>query len=229
MASARSVREAQNVLSNVTPVAIVLDIALRGEDSWSFLADLKGRPATQGIPVVVATSVDDQGKAMALGADAYLTKPVSSRDLRRILRQLTGHGARKVLLVDDEEVSRYLLKQLFSGPEVRFLEAGNGDEALFCVRTERPDLVVMDLIMPVRNGFETIAEMNADFDLKDIPVIVSSSKVLSEEEKRRVSGLALTILPKSALGEKSTLSELAAALASVGLGDLLQDRKAAGR
>jgi signal transduction histidine kinase/DNA-binding response OmpR family regulator len=229
VASARSVREAENILSNVTPVAVVLDIALRGEDSWNFLADLKSNPATAAIPVVVATSVDDRAKAMALGADAYLTKPLSARDLRQTLRQLTGPGLRKVLLVDDEEVSRYLLKQLFGGgPDVRFIEAGNGDEALSFLRAERPDLVVLDLMMPVRNGFDTLAEMNADFDLRDIPVVVSSSKVLSEEERRHLNGLALAVLPKSSLGERGALSDLAAALASVGLGDLLEDRKAAG-
>jgi signal transduction histidine kinase/CheY-like chemotaxis protein len=233
VASARSVREAENILNHVTPVAIVLDIALRGEDSWGFLAKIKSSAATASIPVVVATSVDDQAKAMALGADAYLTKPVEARDLRRVLRQLTGHVERKVLLVDDEEVSRYLLKQLFSGPEIRFIEACNGDEALACVRAEKPDLVVMDLMMPVRNGFETLAEMNADFDLKDIPVIVSSSKVLSPDEKRHLEGMALAVLPKSALAEKMVTSEamgqVAAVLAAAGLADMIQDRRAANR
>jgi signal transduction histidine kinase/DNA-binding response OmpR family regulator len=222
--AARSVREAENILGNVIPVAIVLDIALRGEDSWSFLAQLKSDPRTSAIPVIIATSVDDRAKAMALGADAYLEKPASSRDLRRLLRQFTGRGPCKVLLVDDEPVSRYLLKQLFSGSEIQFLEAANGDEALERLRTEKPDLVMMDLMMPGRNGFEVLAEMQADFDLKEIPVIVSSSKVLSSQEEHRIAGLAAAVLPKARLAQKDAVSELTKALAAAGLPGLIPER-----
>jgi signal transduction histidine kinase/DNA-binding response OmpR family regulator len=222
VASARSVREAQNVLRNITPVAVVLDIALRGEDSWSFLANLKSDGATHGIPVIVATSVDDRAKAMALGADAYLAKPVSRKSLRQMLHRLTGGAGRKVLLVDDEEVSRYLWKQLFAAPGTRFVEAANGDEALERLRAETPDLVIMDLAMPSLNGFDTLAKMNADADLRDIPVIVSSSRVLSAEERRRLEDMALGVLPKARLAQKDVALELAAILSPAGLADLME-------
>ncbi len=224
VAAARSVREAQNVLNNVTPLAIVLDIALSGEDSWGFLAQLKRDRSTSAIPVIVATSIDDRAKAMALGADAYLSKPVTSRDLRRVLRQFTGRGEFKVLLVDDEVVSRYLLKQLFSGPEIEFAEASNGDEALERLRAWKPDLVVMDLMMPVRNGFEVLAAMQADSDLRDIPVVVSSSKVLSAEETRFVEGIATAILSKGRLAQKDAGLELARVLSAAGLAGVAQER-----
>ena len=72
---ARSLREAREILHGVTPRAILLDIVLRGEDSWSWLAQLKADPATEAIPVIVVTTVADEGKGLALGAAAYFEKP----------------------------------------------------------------------------------------------------------------------------------------------------------
>ena len=88
--SARSVREANNVLRNLTPVAIILDVMLEGEDTWHLLARLKSDPATASIPVLIVTSVEDQSKAAALGADAYVVKPLTRPVLRDLLWKFSG-------------------------------------------------------------------------------------------------------------------------------------------
>src|SRR6185436_6155507 len=67
--SARSVREAQDALHAFKPRAIVLDILLKGEDAWEFLATLRRRPDTADVPIVVVSTVTDERKALALGAD----------------------------------------------------------------------------------------------------------------------------------------------------------------
>ncbi|HVW83578.1 MAG TPA: response regulator, partial [Bryobacteraceae bacterium] len=221
IASARSVREAESILRRITPVAIVLDIALDGEDAWDLLARLKSDPGTSRIPVIVATSVDDESKAAALGADAYLPKPVSGQTLREALRNFTPARGRIVLLVDDEEISRYLLKQAFTRDDVRFLEAANGVLGLQLARSERPDLVVMDLAMPEMTGFAAIDEMRADPELKNIPIIVATSAVLSKDENQKLSGQVLGILTKSKLARTDVAASLAALLASAGLSDLV--------
>jgi signal transduction histidine kinase/CheY-like chemotaxis protein len=221
IASARSVREADSILRRVTPVAIVLDIALGGEDAWDLLARLKSDPGTSRIPVIVATSVDDESKAAALGADAYLPKPVSGQTLREALRHFTPAYGRTVLLVDDEEISRYLLKQAFTRDDVRFVEAANGILALQLARSEKPDLVVMDLTMPEMTGFAAIDQMRADPELKNIPVIVATSAVLSNEENQKLSGQVLGILTKSKLARTDVVAELASLLAPAGLSDLV--------
>jgi response regulator RpfG family c-di-GMP phosphodiesterase len=87
--SARSTREAEAVLRSTQPAAIVLDIVLQGEDSWDYLARLKSSAATRSIPILVATTVDDRGKAMALGADAFVLKPLTAQTLRGYLEKWT--------------------------------------------------------------------------------------------------------------------------------------------
>ncbi len=222
---ARSVREAENVLRNVSPVAIVLDIRLQGEDSWDLLAKLKSNRATRGIPVLVATTVDDRGKALALGADAFVMKPLTAQDLREHLAAWAKpHHTRTVLLVDDQDVSRYLLKQLFSNPAIRFLEGVNGAEGLQTAREEQPDLVVMDLSMPGMTGFEAIDLMKVDPQLQKIPIIVATSKVLTPEEAQRLKGNVLATLPKDSLSDRSVGDKLRTMLTPVGLQDLLAEQ-----
>ena len=88
--------------------------------------------------------------------------------------------------MDDEEISRYLLRQIFSNPKIRFLEADNGSQALELAKVERPDLVMTDLVMPVMDGFHMLENMSADAELRDIPVIVATSKKLSPEQTREL-------------------------------------------
>ena len=83
----RTLREARNFLSTMQPAAILLDLLLQGEESWSFLAELKSSEVTQSIPVIVVSTVLDRAKVLALGADAYTTKPVSKEELIRLIRE----------------------------------------------------------------------------------------------------------------------------------------------
>ncbi len=228
MIGARSVRETENILRNVRPVAIVLDIMLQGEDSWNLLAKLKSNRETSSIPVLVATTADDRGKAMALGADAYAAKPLTAAVLLEQLAAWTGVDlTRTVLLVDDQEVSRYLFKQLFSQRGIRFLEAVHGAEGLRVARQEKPDLIIMDLTMPEMNGFEAIGGLQADTALRHIPVIVATSRTLSAEETSQLAGRVAAVLPKASLSEHGVQRRLRAILTQAGLADLLPDPKTA--
>jgi len=220
--SARSVREAENALQNIRPAVIILDILLEGEDAWAFLAQIKSDPATKDIPVIIATSVEDQRKGLALGAEYYAIKPVEKRTLLDLLNRVTGlRPNRKILIIDDQDISRYLVKQLFAGAQVVFLEASNGPDGVRAAGLEQPDLVILDLSMPQMNGFEVLARLKADPITKSIPVIVATSMVLSAHERRQLSGHVLGIFPKEILKDNAAAAELRAMLESAGLGDIL--------
>ena len=222
--AARSLREAGNILRNLTPAAVILDIVLQGEDTWNLLARLKSDPLTRNVPVVVATSVEDRSKAMALGADEYVAKPLKRAVLRALLWRLSGQQlSGTVLLVDDEEVSRYLMRQVFGNPKVRFLEANNGAQALELASAEKPDLVMTDLGMPGTDGFKLVELMSADADLKDIPVIVATSRKLSSEQVRELSKRVLAILPKESFSASGVAGRLHGMLSTVGLQNLMGD------
>ena len=87
---AASVREAEDQWLAQTPVAVLLDISLNGEDSWRWLTDIKSDPRRAAVPVVLATQTDDKRKGLALGADAYYIKPLSRLELLSTLHFLTS-------------------------------------------------------------------------------------------------------------------------------------------
>ena len=219
--SARSSREAENILRTAAPAAIVLDIMLQGEDSWDFLARLKANKATSKIPILVATTVDDRSKAMALGAEAFAIKPLTGKALLEFLENWTAGHLKTVLLVDDEQVSRYLLRQLFANLRVKFAEAENGLQGLQMAGSEKPDLIVMDLSMPQMTGFEALERMKADTRLAGIPVVIATSKILNEQEQAKLRGKAVAVISKTSLADPDFGGKFEEILRSADLQDFL--------
>ena len=110
---ARTVASAKRALGRVRPAAILLDVVLFSDESWRLILGLRQGEATGNIPIVVISSTGGERKALNLGADAYLRKPIDRERLLNILDRLTGNrSTTRVLLVDDEEVTRYLVRQL---------------------------------------------------------------------------------------------------------------------
>jgi CheY-like chemotaxis protein len=172
---------------------------LRGEDTWSFLVDIKAAERTRHIPIVVASSIDDQQKAFSLGAESYLVKPFDRGALQKQLLALTsrpqpGH----VLIIDDDERDRYVLRQYLRDLPVIITEAASGLEGLARARADRPAFIFLDLSMPGMNGFDVLRELKGDIRTRDIGVIIHTSRELHEDERLLLGVDALAIVPKSA-------------------------------
>ncbi|MBV8852448.1 MAG: response regulator [Sinobacteraceae bacterium] len=192
--SARSLREARELMRQVRPQAIILDIMLRGEDTWRWLSELKSQPATAAIAVIVVTTVEDERKGLALGADAYCLKPVSSAQLLTRLDELT---ARCVLVIDDNPGERYLMQKLLSGAHTCVLEASDGRTGLAIARRARPAMIFLDLRLPDLGGEQVLESLRADAELHEVPVAIVTSAHLSGEERTRLENLAQAVLQKS--------------------------------
>jgi signal transduction histidine kinase/CheY-like chemotaxis protein len=196
--TARSVREAKKALERVSPAAIVLDLLLVGEESWGLLIELKQRPLTQHIPVVVLSGSGEERKARSLGADEFLAKPVDPRRLLSTLDALTGnHSVTKIMLCDDEEVFRYLVRQLLPRGAFELVETCATDCLVDAAQT-RPDAVLLDLNMPTINGFEILALLKNDERTRGVPVVVLTSLHVGDEHKRLLTS-ASCVLSKSDL------------------------------
>src|SRR5262245_14359579 len=210
---ARSSREARDALASFRPRAIILDIMLRGEDTWTLLTELKRRPDLQGIPVAVVTTVEDERKALALGADAYCQKPVDRQRLIELVSRLAApDGTKRVLVADDEEVFRYVLRQHLVAARHVILEAATGEEALRLARAERPDLICLDLAMPDIHGTEVLRRLRADPGTEGIPVVVVTATALDDAGRRQLSELSAHVLPKDAVSHERVLAAVDAAM-----------------
>ncbi len=217
--AARSVQEARQWLREFRPAAVLLDILLEAEGGWSLLAELKGRPETRDVPVLVLTLVEGRERATALGADEFGVKPVDRSWLLRKLQQLAGRGPlERVLIVDDDEVARYLLKSLLPpGGRYAVAEAADGLEGLRKAREEKPHVIFLDLVMPEMSGFEVLERLKADAATRDIPVIINSSTTLDEAERRRLNAGAAAILSKAPPSREQALASIREALGLAGL------------
>src|SRR3984893_2759385 len=138
-------------------------------------------------------------KALHLGADAYLRKPIDRERLLDILDPLTGNrSVTRVLLVDDEEVTRYLVRQLLPRGVYDVREARTGNEGWAQLLNEPPDVLLLDLKMPEMTGFELLDRIGGDESLDAVPAIVLTSAILTSAERQRLRRAA-RIMSKSDL------------------------------
>jgi len=205
----RNLRQARAAIARHAPRAILLDILLRGEETWSWLAQLKANAETKSIPVLVATTVEDQRKGLALGADAYVLKPVDRVTLLAHLHRLVGGADRGgLLIVDDEEASRYVLRKLVGSSWSAVHEASDGEEGLRLARELHPRGIVLDLQLPGLSGEAVLEALHADPATNEIPVVVVTSQVPAAQLRGKLLRHARAVLSKQQLSAESLLQSL---------------------
>jgi CheY-like chemotaxis protein len=213
---AQDLKEARRALEEFKPIAIVLDVLLQGEHSWQLLQELKQNPSTNKIPVFVVTVVENEGKAMALGATAFHAKPIDRGWLIAQLQAILAREHGSILIVDDDEISRYLVKGVLGGKGYRLLEARGGTEGLKLAKETSPDLIVLDLSMPDVSGFEVLDALKQDSSTRDIPVVIYTSQALESHERERLHA-AVDIVPKETKSREAAETRFAEALSRAGL------------
>ena len=189
------------------PHAITLDIMMPGVDGWEAIGRLKSDPKTRDIPLIVVSIIDNQELGYRLGADEYLIKPVDKESLLRVLQRYEGRG-HEVLIADDDPVVVDLVRQLLEDDSWTVRSAANGKEALEAIAVKQPDVLLLDLMMPVMDGFETLQQLRANDETQDLPVIVITAKDLSPDEQRDLLHNTTKVIEKDGLDRERILSEL---------------------
>ena len=206
---ASSGEEGLRLARELHPMAIILDVMMPGMDGWAVLSTLKSEEEVKDIPVVMLTIVDDKNLGYALGATDYLIKPVDRGRLIEILAKFRNvPPPRLALVVDDEEPARKMLTQILEKERWNVVQAENGLEALERIAKQRPDLILLDLVMPKMNGYQFLAELRNHDKWRPIPIIVVTAKDMSTEERLALDGYVEKVLPKHALTEEALLTEI---------------------
>lgn len=206
---ARSLDDARAALRRVRPAAVVLDVMLDGEASWSFLQELKTNPETRDVPALVVTVTNREDKARALGADEFYMKPLDRDWLLGRLKALARTQAiETVLVVDDDEVARYLIRKQLEGSPYAVIEASGGAEGVRLARERLPQVILLDFVMPEMGAFDVIDELKKDPMTRSIPVIIHTSKSLLDEERKRLEAEASAILSKQSLSREIAIARI---------------------
>jgi signal transduction histidine kinase/DNA-binding response OmpR family regulator len=197
VATASGGREGLRLVRELRPAAVTLDIVMSDLDGWTVLAAIKGDPALSGTPVVLMSIVDQKNRGYALGAADYLVKPVDRVKLVETLTGICGPTAGRTLLVDDDEVVRRSVRQALEPIGWKVTEAENGQAAVESLTATRPDVIILDLMMPKMDGFEVLEELRRRPDWQNIPVVVITAKDLTSEDRKRLNGGVERIIQKS--------------------------------
>ena len=213
--TASSGEEGLRLARSLSPVAITLDVMMPGMDGWAVLQQLKADPETQDIPVIMLTMVDDKNIGFALGATDYLTKPIDRGRLAGLLgRYRCSEGGCGVLLVEDDEATRDMMREMLTREGWNVIEAVNGRDALDCLQTSSPDLILLDLMMPEMDGFEFTHLLRERPEWRSIPVIVLTAKDITEADRIRLNGHVEKILQKGAWDRDALFGEISALIAA---------------
>jgi PAS domain S-box-containing protein len=204
MELARTGLEALIKARDLQPAAITLDILLPEIDGWEVLSRLKADPATRNIPVVVVSVVDDPALGRALGAIDYFVKPVDGKALLSRLSEYTfaadaESAPVRVLVVDDEQPNLDLLEGLLKPAGFDVLTADGGQKGIDKARSEMPNLVLLDLMMPEVSGFDVVENLRADEATRSIPIMVLTAKMLTEADKSMLNGQVAAIFQRSSV------------------------------
>ncbi|MGB7538923.1 MAG: substrate-binding domain-containing protein [Anaerolineales bacterium] len=206
------------------PSAVVLNVHKTRRRGLEAMRALKAHPATNEITVLFYSLEMERDSGAILELD-YLNKPVGAPELAKAIRRAgwagsgaasdeapSGNGA--ILIVDDDpgvlELHGQIVRAQF--PRNRVLLASGGREALRILQSDRPDLVLLDLMMPDLDGFGVLEAMQKMEAARRVPVIILSAKTLTEEEMSRLNRGVAAVLRKGMFSSAETLSHVKDAL-----------------
>jgi CheY-like chemotaxis protein len=193
------------------PQAILLDIVMPGTDGWQVLHDLKADPVTSDIPVILHTIVDNKALGFQLGATAYLLKPLDPVEVRDTLNHVTGLTTlqqKHVLVVDDDPNIAGMLRQFLPESDFSLESALDGEAGLRAVEANRPDIILLDLIMPRLDGFEFIKRLRENPQTHDLSIIVISAKELTAIESARLKETVSLVMKKQGFESDKLVDEM---------------------
>ncbi len=193
VACASNAAEVQRLADELQPQAIILNTARRNCSGWATQAYRQALNRLS-LPVVTCPLVAERQLSRALGAVDYLVKPISRAALVGLLDEL-GPEVRQMLIVDDDpRMARVLARMIRStGRHYEVGRAYSGSEALARMRRRRPQLVLLDLVMPEMDGHALLAAMREDEALRGIPVAVITGQDITEAEERKLGGKSFQV------------------------------------
>ena len=197
------------------PFAITLDVMMPNKDGWQVMQELKSDPKTRHIPVIICSIISDKEQGISLGASEYLVKPIIEDDLVSALERLhlEHQELERVMVVDDNLSDRKLLRRMIeSQGKYEVIEATGGQEAITLIKMVKPDLIILDLMMPDVDGFAVLESVKADKVTRAIPIVVVTAKDLSAEEREMLNKRVEALLQKGLFEQQELLADVASAL-----------------
>jgi len=216
--TARSGSEGLKIAADLRPKLITLDVIMPGMDGWAVLKKLKSDPDLKDIPVVMVSIVGDKAMSYALGAVEMIQKPVDRSRLKAIVARYSQSGDKSALIVEDDPAARASMKKSLESMKWRVEEAENGAIGLEKTAGEHFGLILLDLMMPVMDGFEFLQQLRqGDSPSAESPVVVVTAMDLDAKDRARLMENVEDVVSKTGRGIDEIMVEIRETLAAAGL------------
>lgn len=193
--------EALQQVRSQRPAVMLLDILLGDMSGWDVLAALRADPLYANLPVILCTVTDPDHRTAALGVVEHMTKPVDRDQLVRLVKRFVRSGPQSnVLVVDDDDHYREQLAMVLRRAGCRVRMAANGQQALMHMEQEPPDLVLLDLVMPVMDGLEVIGAMQGHPLLAHVQVVLVTAADVPQHTVQKLNESAVMLVSKAEVG-----------------------------
>ncbi len=213
---AEDAQSAARWLKGNTAAALVCEF---GQDGAALRVLGRRDGALREYVLVAFGAAEHEEGAIALGADLFISSPTGENLLPELRRLLQRQRPRKLLLVEDNDISLYILRELLDRPWLSLLEARTGQEALEAVSREHPDAMILDLIMPGMDGFQVLEQLRSHEDTRTLPVIVCTSKTLTHRDKEQLESMGAGVISKADIASTLAPELLLQSLARMGIAE----------
>jgi HAMP domain-containing protein/CheY-like chemotaxis protein/signal transduction histidine kinase len=209
---ARTGADALTLARKYRPSAVSLDVFLPDMLGWTVLNQLKRNPETRHIPVQILTIEDERQYGLERGAFQFITKTVTTDALEAAfdrLKSFTASRVRRLLVVEDDPAEQLSVTELLGHGDVEIATVGTGAAALAALRAGSFDCVVLDLRLPDMSGFELLAQLQEDSELRRTPIVVFTGRELTDDEETELRKVAKSIVLKGVRSPERLLDETA--------------------
>ncbi len=206
---AASAQEALRKAVQLQPLAVLIDTQLPPNGGSGLVYDLRRESKTKDIPIVLTSKVNKESLAFDIGQADFLTKPIDRQQLLQMMVKfdLLADGKRgkktpsSILIVDDDPQNIRLIKAMLKPFNIEVMVADGGKTGVEMALKKKPDLIILDLMMPDVDGFEVVSKLKEDPAASKIPIPIYTAKNITSEDRERLQGNIQTIIQKGDFGK----------------------------
>jgi CheY-like chemotaxis protein len=206
---AASAQEALRKAVQLQPLAVLIDTQLPPNGGSGLVYDLRRESKTKDIPIVLTSKINKESLPFDIGQADFLTKPIDRQQLLQMMVKfdLLADGKRgkktpsSILIVDDDPQNIRLIKAMLKPFNMEIMVADGGKAGLELALKKKPDLIILDLMMPDVDGFEVVSKLREDPAGRQIPILIYTAKNISSEDRERLQGNIQSIIQKGDFGK----------------------------
>ncbi len=195
------------------PLAIVIDTDLPPKGAQKLVDDLSGEPRARDIPVVLTAKNDEEQPGVSMGQVDFLKKPLNRQQVLQVMAKYDLLADRRraqkmptsVLVIDDDPRNTRLVQAMLKPFSIDVLSTNDGAAGIKLARTRKPDLIILDLMMPEVDGFEVVSAIRADAATAEIPILIYTAKNITLADRQRLQSSIQAIIRKGDLSKEQFL------------------------